>query len=104
MYPWGKVQGVNGDYWIAQGRDEFLETPVSFFRFPLFVDFHRLTFFSVSIDGVNWAQLPDVDDEALEKCNKLQVLLDWKFWNVKPAICRTCFLEIQITSILSAKK
>jgi len=58
IYPWGKIQGIHADYIVVQGREEFLSTPISFF----------------STDCVTWTQLPELDQEALEKCNKMQDL------------------------------
>eukprot|EP00771_Trimastix_marina_P003543 gnl/Trimastix_PCT/482.p1 GENE.gnl/Trimastix_PCT/482~~gnl/Trimastix_PCT/482.p1 ORF type:complete len:373 (+),score=123.44 gnl/Trimastix_PCT/482:53-1171(+) len=55
---WGKVSGVQKDYYIAQGFHEFLAPPKSFF----------------SIDGVTWAQLPEIDEACIMGCHKLQEL------------------------------
>lgn len=55
---WGKVSGVQADYFVAQGQDDVLGEAKSFF----------------SLDCVNWAQLPRVDAEAMEKCIKMQEL------------------------------
>ncbi|KAJ4458144.1 putative radial spoke head protein 9 [Paratrimastix pyriformis] len=55
IYPWGKVTGLNGDYLIVQGRQEWLDEPTTLY----------------SLDCVNWAQLPEIDEEAMSKCNKM---------------------------------
>src|SRR5690606_36057120 len=73
---WGKLFGIHKDYLIAQGfGNSILGTKKGFCRYAvdLWSQYHTcLNFFCVSHNGVDWVQLPTIDEDTAKYCDQIR--------------------------------